>query len=64
MHKRFRWEMPSGIMAEQLHPYNAEPPSVNPLTWSHAANVNSALSYSEARDRFVRKGPMKEEKHA
>jgi GH15 family glucan-1,4-alpha-glucosidase len=26
----------SGVLAEQFHPYNGEPISVSPLTWSHA----------------------------
>ncbi|HZM27620.1 MAG TPA: glycoside hydrolase family 15 protein [Gemmatimonadales bacterium] len=28
--------LPSGTMAEQLHPYTGEPLSVSPLIWSHA----------------------------
>jgi glucoamylase len=39
--------LPSGIMAEQIHPYTGEPLSVSPLTWSHAAFVNCVLDYSE-----------------
>lgn len=33
--------LPSGTMAEQLHPYSGEPLSVSPLTWSHAAYVRA-----------------------
>lgn len=33
---------PSGVMAEQLDPRNGSPLSVAPLTWSHAAFVESA----------------------
>ena len=33
---------PSGAMAEQLHPRTGAPRSVSPLTWSHAAFVESA----------------------
>ena len=33
--------LPSGVLAEQLHPYTGEPLSVSPLTWSHAAFVGS-----------------------
>jgi GH15 family glucan-1,4-alpha-glucosidase len=43
---------PSGVLAEQLHPYTGEPLSVSPLTWSHAAYVKSVLSYLEAKKRF------------
>jgi GH15 family glucan-1,4-alpha-glucosidase len=31
--------LPSGIMAEQVNPFTSEPPSVSPLTWSHAEYV-------------------------
>lgn len=31
--------LPSGVMAEQLHPYTGTPLSVSPLTWSHATVV-------------------------
>ena len=31
--------LPSGVMAEQLHPTTGEPLSVSPLTWSQAAYV-------------------------
>ncbi len=34
--------LPSGVLAEQLHPYSGEPLSVSPLTWSHATFVASA----------------------
>ena len=45
--------LPSGIMAEQLHPFSGEPLSVSPLTWSHAAYVASLLAYLRARERLV-----------
>ncbi|MDQ2904526.1 MAG: glycoside hydrolase family 15 protein [Chloroflexota bacterium] len=31
--------LPSGVMAEQVHPFTNEPLSVSPLTWSHAEYV-------------------------
>jgi GH15 family glucan-1,4-alpha-glucosidase len=31
--------LPSGVMAEQIHPYTGEPLSVSPLTWSHASYI-------------------------
>jgi len=36
---------PSGVMAEQLHPYTGEPLSVSPLAWSHAAYVRAVSEY-------------------
>ncbi|MEW6521145.1 MAG: glycoside hydrolase family 15 protein [Thermodesulfobacteriota bacterium] len=37
--------LPSGVMAEQVHPYTNAPLSVSPLTWSHAAFVQTVLEY-------------------
>jgi len=37
----------SGILAEQLHPYTGEPVSISPLTWSHAAFVETVLIYTQ-----------------
>jgi len=37
--------LPSGTMAEQLHPYTGEPLSVSPLTWSHAEYVRTVREY-------------------
>lgn len=34
-----RHTLSSGVMAEQVHPYNGSPLSVSPLTWSHATVV-------------------------
>jgi glucoamylase len=31
--------LPSGVLAEQVHPYTGAPLSVSPLTWSHATFV-------------------------
>ncbi|NIM50861.1 MAG: glycoside hydrolase family 15 protein, partial [Gemmatimonadales bacterium] len=31
--------LPSGVLAEQVHPYTDEPLSVSPLTWSHGTVV-------------------------
>jgi GH15 family glucan-1,4-alpha-glucosidase len=38
--------LPSGVLAEQIHPYTAEPLSVSPLTWSHATLVLAMLDYA------------------
>jgi len=37
--------LPSGVLAEQVHPYTNQPISVSPLTWSHAAFVTTVLEY-------------------
>ncbi len=33
--------LPSGVLAEQIHPLTGEPLSISPLTWSHATFVAS-----------------------
>ncbi len=37
--------LPSGILAEQFNPYNGEPLSAMPLTWSHAEFVTTIIKY-------------------
>jgi len=37
--------LPSGVMAEQVHPFTNEPLSVSPLTWSHAEYVLAVRWY-------------------
>lgn len=37
--------LPSGVLAEQVHPYDGRPLSVSPLTWSHAAYVTVVHAY-------------------
>ena len=37
--------LPSGVLAEQVHPYNNAPLSVSPLTWSHATVVSTLVGY-------------------
>jgi GH15 family glucan-1,4-alpha-glucosidase len=37
--------LPSGALAEQVHPFSGEPMSVSPLTWSHATFVGSVNAY-------------------
>ena len=56
--------LPSGVLAEQVHPYTGEPLSVSPLTWSHAAFVSAMQHFARAsaairgglRDRATRSG--------
>ena len=42
---RVRHALPSGVMAEQVHPLSGEPLSVSPLTWSHATFVAAVNDY-------------------
>ncbi|MBM3498397.1 MAG: glycoside hydrolase family 15 protein [Armatimonadetes bacterium] len=44
-----RSALPSGVLAEQLHPYTREPLSVSPLTWSHATLVQTIGEYLRKR---------------
>ena len=37
--------LPSGVLAEQVHPLSGSPLSVSPLTWSHSAFVWTVLAY-------------------
>lgn len=39
--------LPSGVLAEQVHPIKGYPLSVSPLTWSHSAFVWAVLLYVE-----------------
>lgn len=52
--------LPSGVLAEQVHPYTGEPLSVSPLTWSHATFVTCVLEYVQARERLSGKHPTKQ----
>lgn len=59
-----RWtaerSLPSGVLAEQVHPFTGEPLSVSPLTWSHATFVSVAQRYIRAFE--ARRGPAGQEK--
>lgn len=37
--------LPSGVLAEQVHPYTNQPLSVSPLTWSHATFIQTIQRY-------------------
>jgi len=39
--------LPSGVLAEQVHPINGSPLCVSPLTWSHSAFVWTVLKYTD-----------------
>ena len=45
-----RHTLESGVLAEQLHPYNGDPMSVSPLTWSHATVVMTVREYLAKMD--------------
>ncbi|MBI2192959.1 MAG: glycoside hydrolase family 15 protein [Planctomycetes bacterium] len=45
---------PSGVLAEQVHPLTGVPMSVSPLTWSHAAFVETVLAYVEKHSALNR----------
>ncbi len=47
-------KLPSGVLAEQVHPYTNAPLSVSPLTWSHATVVDVVQSYLEKREAVER----------
>jgi GH15 family glucan-1,4-alpha-glucosidase len=42
----------SGVLAEQVHPYNNAPLSVSPLTWSHATVVMCVQEYLEKMEEI------------
>lgn len=39
--------LPSGVLAEQVHPHDGSPVSVSPLTWSHSTFVATIMNYLE-----------------
>jgi GH15 family glucan-1,4-alpha-glucosidase len=44
--------LPSGVLAEQVHPYTNEPLSVSPLTWSHATFVAMVQQYADKLEQL------------
>ncbi|HET6382955.1 MAG TPA: glycoside hydrolase family 15 protein [Armatimonadota bacterium] len=42
-----RHALRSGVLAEQVNPYDGRPLSVSPLTWSHAEFISTVLQYAE-----------------
>lgn len=48
--------MPSGVLAEQVHPFTGEPLSVAPLTWSHATFVAAVLEYANKFKEISQQG--------
>lgn len=45
--------LPSGVLAEQVHPYTNDPLSVSPLTWSHAVFITVVLDYLEKQKMLM-----------
>jgi GH15 family glucan-1,4-alpha-glucosidase len=44
---------PSGVLAEQYHPYTGEMISVSPLTWSHATVVTTIVQYLRRHKQLI-----------
>nr|WP_255570479.1 glycoside hydrolase family 15 protein [Cohnella sp. CFH 77786] len=55
-----RHSLPSGVMAEQIHPYTGEPLSVSPLAWSHASYVKVVQEYL-SKLKSLRDRPKREQ---
>jgi GH15 family glucan-1,4-alpha-glucosidase len=49
-----RRALPSGVLAEQVHPLTGAPLSVSPLTWSHSTFVATVMSYLSRRETLER----------
>ncbi len=47
--------LPSGVLAEQVHPKTNEPLSVSPLTWSHATVVSTVVAYLNKYEALSKK---------
>ena len=45
--------LPSGVLAEQVHPDSGAPPSVSPLTWSHAEFIAAVHAYLQAKHKLL-----------
>lgn len=52
--------LPSGILAEQVHPFTGEPLSVSPLTWSHATFVLSVQNYLRKYRELLTQRPRRQ----
>lgn len=44
--------LPSGVLAEQVHPYTGEPLSVSPLTWSHSSFITTVIEYLDRKSEL------------
>jgi oligosaccharide amylase len=50
--------LPSGVMAEQIHPFTGVPVSVSPLVWSHAEFVIAVCEYLEKQQEISNSLPV------
>lgn len=48
--------LPSGVLAEQVHPETGEPLSVSPLSWSHGSYIAAVLHYLERDSQLTAAG--------
>jgi oligosaccharide amylase len=55
LHWVTRYAYPSGVLAEQAHPYNGDPVSVSPLTWSHATFVTTVCLWERKHQELLEK---------
>ncbi|MDR6879004.1 glycoside hydrolase family 15 protein [Bacillus sp. 3255] len=53
-----RHALPSGTMAEQVHPFTGAPLSVSPLTWSHASFIKVTQEYLTKLKQLTSQGSM------
>lgn len=53
-------KLPSGVLAEQVHPATGAPLSVSPLTWSHATYVSTVQAYLEKLEHFAEQSTPQE----
>jgi len=47
--------LPSGVLPEQVDPYDGRPLSVAPLTWSHAAFVLATHRVADRLNSFAQR---------
>ena len=59
-HELLRWvtdrALPSGTLAEQVHPMSGQPLSVSPLTWSHAEFASTVQDYVARSSELASEG--------
>ncbi|RMD45619.1 glycoside hydrolase family 15 protein, partial [Candidatus Pacearchaeota archaeon] len=48
--------LPSGVLSEQVNPFNGNPLSVAPLTWSHAGFIIAVIKYCDKYKELKQKG--------
>jgi oligosaccharide amylase len=54
--------LPSGVLAEQVHPTTGEPVSVAPLTWSHSTFVATTMNYLGKLKQFNARARRQEDR--